>query len=96
MKLKKLNRQVVRSATTMLMLLDGSTTAAKVKLYLSDRGYRAGQSEVSCWLLRIAQREGWTITQTGTYRIYAFPPYLNVSVNTLPASQLTGLPLGFL
>lgn len=73
MKLKALNRQAVRMAATMLMLAEGSTTTLTVKLYLRDQGYRAGQSEVSSWLFRIAQREKWVINDNGRFRVYYFP-----------------------
>ena len=89
MKPKKLTRQVVRSAATMLMLIDGNITAPTVKEYLRDRGYRAGQSEVACWLMRIAHREGWIVNDSGLYRIYQFPAFMNAPVSTL----ITGLPI---
>ncbi|MBO0939754.1 hypothetical protein J2I47_24625 [Fibrella sp. HMF5335] len=93
MKPKKLNRQVVRSAATMLMLIDGNTTASIVKDYLRDRGYRAGQSEVACWLLRIAQREGWIVNDKGTCRVYQFPAFMNKSVSGVSARPTIWMPL---
>jgi hypothetical protein len=77
MKLKPLNRQAVRMAATMLMLAEGSTTTLNVKLYLRDRNYRAGQSEVSSWLFRIAQREKWVINDNGLFRVYYFPNFMS-------------------
>jgi hypothetical protein len=77
MKLKPLNRQVVRMAATMLMLAEGSTTTLSVKLYLRDRNYRAGQSEVSSWLYRIAVREKWVINDNGLFRVYYFPNFMS-------------------
>ena len=85
---------MVRSAATMLMLIDGNTTTHTVKIYLRERGYRAGQSEVSCWLLRIAHREGWTVTVNGTHRVYLFPTFVNTPVSTLITGSPTDLPLG--
>ncbi|MBO0932685.1 hypothetical protein [Fibrella aquatilis] len=93
MKPKKLNRQVVRSAATMLMLIDGSTTAPTVKEYLRDRGYRAGQSEVACWLLRIAHREGWIVNDSGLYRVYQFPAFMNTPVPSVAARPTIWMPL---
>ncbi|MEZ0608555.1 hypothetical protein ACAW74_08570 [Fibrella sp. WM1] len=84
MKLKALNRQAVRMAATMLMLAEGSTTTLNVKLYLRDQGYRAGQSEVSSWLFRIAQRERWVINDNGLYRVYYFPNFMSKLL--MPAS----------
>ena len=78
MKLKSLNRQSVRMAATMLMLAEGSTTTLNVKLYLRDRNFRAGQSEVSSWLFRIATRERWTINDNGTFRVYYFPNFMGL------------------
>jgi hypothetical protein len=94
MKPNKLNRQVVRSAATMLILIDGNTTAQTVKAYLQERGYRAGQSEVSCWLLRIAHREGWTVNDNGTHRVYLFHTFKNTPVGTLVTGPSTDLPIG--
>lgn len=64
-------------AATMLMLAEGSTTTLNVKLYLREQGYRAGQSEVSSWLFRIAQRERWVINDDGLFRIYQFPAFMS-------------------
>lgn len=72
-------------AATMLMLAEGSTTTLNVKLYLRDQGYRAGQSEVSSWLFRIAQRERWVINDNGLFRIYYFPD--SMSRLLMPASS---------
>jgi hypothetical protein len=77
MKLKPLNRQAVRMAATMLMLAEGSTTTLNVKMHLRDQGYRAGQSEVSSWLFRIAQREKWVINDNGLFRVYHFPNFMS-------------------
>jgi hypothetical protein len=84
-KLKPLNRQSVRMAATMLMLAEGNTSTLKVKSYLRDHGFRAGQSEVSSWLFRIATREGWTINDNGAVRSYHFP-----NIMALPLSALSG------
>ncbi|CCG98732.1 hypothetical protein FAES_0721 [Fibrella aestuarina BUZ 2] len=90
MKLKALNRQAVRMAATMLMLAEGSTTTLNVKLYLRDQGYRAGQSEVSSWLFRIAQRERWVINDNGLFRVYYFPNFMSKLL--MPASAPTQSP----
>jgi hypothetical protein len=82
MKLKPLNRESVRMAATMLILAEGSTTPLNVKLYLRDRGFRAGQSEVSSWLFRIATREGWIISDNGTFRVYQFPNFMGLPLAT--------------
>ena len=94
MKPKKLNRQVVRSAATMLMLIDGTTTASTVKTYLQERGYRAGQSEVSCWLLRIAHRESWTVTDNGVYHVYRFPAFVGAPVSAVVTGPAADRPPG--
>lgn len=91
MKLKPLNRQSVRIAATMLMLTEGSTTTLSVKLYLRDRGFRAGQSEVSSWLFRIATRERWIINDNGTFRVYCFPNFVGLP---LSSSGATARPAG--
>ena len=80
MKLKSLNRQSVRVAATMLMLTEGSTTTLNVKMYLRDRGFRAGQSEVSSVLVRVATRERWIINDNGTYRVYYFPNFMGLPI----------------
>ncbi len=72
-------------AATMLMLAEGTTTTLRVKQYLRDHGFRAGQSEVSSWLFRIATREGWTINDNGAVRVYYLP-----NVMALPLSPLSG------
>ncbi len=68
-------------AATMLMLAEGSTTTLNVKLYLRDRGFRAGQSEVSSWLFRIATREKWIINDNGTFRVYYFPNFMGLPLS---------------
>lgn len=90
MKLKPLNRQAVRMAATMLMLAEGSTTTLNVKLCLRDQGYRAGQSEVSSWLFRIAQREKWVINDNGLFRVYYFPNFMSKLL--MPASPPSAQP----
>lgn len=92
MKLKALDRQSVRIAATMLMLAEGSTTTLNVKSYLRDRGFRAGQSEVSSWLFRIATRERWHINDNGTFRVYYFPNFvgLPLSGNSTAAGRSAG------
>lgn len=78
----------------MLMLIDGNTTAQTVKTYLQERGYRAGQSEVSCWLLRIAHREGWTINTTDNQRIYQFPVFMNTPARVFVTDPTSDVPVG--
>lgn len=75
---KPLNRQAVRMAATMLMLAEGSTSTLTVAPYLREKGFRAGQSEVSSWLFRIATRERWTINDNGTGRVYQFPNFMGL------------------
>ena len=91
-KLKALDRHSVRIAATMLMLAEGSTTTLNVKSYLRDRGFRAGQSEVSSWLFRIATRERWIIDDKGTFRAYYFPNFvgLPLSGNSTMAARAAG------
>ena len=75
MKPKPLTRPVVRLAATLLMLAEGHTTTPNVMVYLRERGFRAGQSEVSSWLFRIATRERWTINDSEAFRMYCFPDF---------------------
>lgn len=72
----------------MLMLAGGSTSTLTVKEYLRDRGYRAGQSEVSSWLFRIATRERWITNDDGTYRVFYFPNFMELPLaGSRPGSQ---------
>ncbi len=82
MKLNSLTRQPVRLAATMLMLANGSTTTLAVTDYLRNKGFRAGQSEVSSWLFRIASREGWAINDKGTVRAYRLPFFRALPMST--------------
>ena len=88
MKPKSLNREAVQLAATMLMLAGGSTSTLTVKEYLHNRGYRAGQSEVSSWLFRIATRERWIINDDGTYRVFYFPNFMRLPLaGSRPGNQ---------
>lgn len=71
--LKKIDKQAVRMAATTLILAEGSTTTLGVKLYLRQRGYEVYQSDVSDCLFDVATREGWSINDNGSFRVYYFP-----------------------
>lgn len=75
--LKKVTLASVRSTATTLILAHGVTTTLAVKMALRDRGYWARQADISQKLIRVALREGWSVNDNGTFRVYYFP--------TLPA-----------
>jgi hypothetical protein len=70
---QKLTRQAVRLTATTLILAQGCTTAVLVKIALRQRGYNVYQAEVAKRLFEVARREGWTIDDIGTQRVFYFP-----------------------
>ena len=79
---QSLSRQPVRTVATLLMLANGFTTTLAVANHLRHKGFRAGQSEVSSWLFRIASREGWAINDKGPVRAYRLPVFMALPMST--------------
>ncbi|KAB7729082.1 hypothetical protein F5984_15650 [Rudanella paleaurantiibacter] len=69
---QKLTRQAVRMTATTLILAQGCTTAVLVKNALRRRGYNVYLSEVSKRLFEVARREGWSIEDIGSGRVFYF------------------------
>ncbi len=71
--LKKVTLESVRSTATTLILAQGVTTTLDVKRALRHRRYWARQADISQKLIRVALREGWSVNDNGTFRVYYFP-----------------------
>lgn len=65
----------VRLAATTLILAEGSTSTLLVQQFLRNRGYQARQAEVAKWLVIVALEAGWSVDDSGQFRVYQFPTY---------------------
>lgn len=70
---KQINPFAVRLAATTLILAEGSTSTLIVQQFLRNRGYQARQAEVAKWLVVVALKEGWSVNDSGLFRLYYFP-----------------------